>query len=424
LRNIAAMGFDVVYLPPIHPIGTTFRKGRGNALAAAPGDPGCPWAIGSADGGHKAVEPALGTLEDFEAFVDAARRLDLEVALDLAFQCSPDHPYVRSHPEWFRHRPDGTIKYAENPPKKYQDIYPFDFETPAWRALWDELESIVRFWIGRGVLIFRVDNPHTKPHRFWEWLIEGVRRDHPDVIFLSEAFTRPKVMGYLAKLGFTQSYSYFTWRNTKDEIEDYFRELTGTNLVDYLRPNLFANTPDILHRYLQEGGPPAFRARLVLAATLGPNYGIYSGFELCENRGVPGSEEYADSEKYQIRQWDWDRPGNIKDLVAAINRIRREHAALQYATGLHFLETDNPEIIAYTRVAPDGGDRLLIVVNLDPRNLQHGWITVPPDALSLDARASYTMHELLSEQTFTWTGSRQYVRLDPALPAHVLEVMG
>jgi starch synthase (maltosyl-transferring) len=423
LPSVAALGFDVVYLPPIHPIGTTFRKGRGNALVAAPGDPGSPWAIGSADGGHKAVEPALGTLEDFDAFVDAARRVDLEVALDLAYQCSPDHPYVTKHPQWFRHRPDGSIKYAENPPKKYQDIYPFDFETPDWRALWDELESVVRFWIRHGVHIFRVDNPHTKPHRFWEWLIEGVRRDHPDVIFLSEAFTRPKVMGHLAKLGFTQSYSYFTWRNTKNELEEYFKELTGTDLVEYLRPNLFANTPDILHRYLQEGGPAAFRVRLVLAATLGPSYGIYSGFELCEGRAVPGTEEYLESEKYQIRRWDWDRPGNIKDLVAAVNRIRRAHAALQYATGLRFHETDNPELLAYTRVSPDRGSRLLVIVNLDPQNVQHGFVTVPLDVFGADAGASFTVRDLLTDQTFAWEGARHYVRLEPAMPAHILAVM-
>jgi len=419
LRNVAAMGFDVVYLPPIHPIGTTHRKGRGNTLVAAPGDPGSPWAIGSPDGGHKAVEPALGSLEDFDAFVADARRLELEIALDLAFQCSPDHPYVQSHPEWFRHRPDGTIKYAENPPKKYQDIYPFDFETSDWRSLWDELESVVRFWIGHGVRIFRVDNPHTKPHLFWEWLIERIHRDHPDVLFLSEAFTRPKVMAYLAKLGFTQSYSYFTWRNTKDEIETYFSELTGTELVEFLRPNLFANTPDILHRYLQEGGPAAFRIRLILAATLGASYGIYSGFELCEGRAVPNSEEYLDSEKYQIRKWDWDGAVNIKDLIAAVNRIRREHHALQHHTRVTFHVTDNQELVAYTKRSPDGRDPVLVVVSLDPRNPQDGWIDVPPGALDV-AGDSFSVRDLLTDQTFTWTGTRHYVRLTPDLPAHIL----
>jgi starch synthase (maltosyl-transferring) len=422
LPNIAALGFDVVYLPPIHPIGTSFRKGRGNSLVAAPGDPGSPWAIGSPHGGHMAVEPGLGTLDDFDAFVDAARRVGLEVALDLAYQCSPDHPYVAAHPEWFRHRPDGTIKHAENPPKKYQDIYPFDFESEDWQTLWHELLEVVRFWIGHGVRIFRVDNPHTKPYRFWEWLIAEVRRDHVETVFLSEAFTRPKVMGYLAKLGFTQSYSYFTWRNTKDELEAYFTELTGTELVEYLRPNLFTNTPDILHAFLQEGGPPAFRIRLVLAATLGASYGIYSGFELCENRAAaPGSEEYLDSEKYQIRHWDWDRPGHIKDLVAAVNRIRREHAALRFDRGLRFHPTDNAEIIAYSKSSPDGTSVVLVVVNLDPLRMQHGWIDVPAGTLGASDDAPFGVRDLLRDATFTWQGDRHYVRLDPADgPAHIL----
>ncbi|MGD9905755.1 MAG: maltotransferase domain-containing protein [Vicinamibacterales bacterium] len=422
LPNVAALGFDVVYLPPIHPIGTSFRKGRGNSLVAVPGDPGSPWAIGSADGGHKAVEPGLGTLADFDAFVAAAHGCGLEVALDLAYQCSPDHPYVDEHPEWFRHRPDGTIKYAENPPKKYQDIYPFNFETEAWAALWEELADVVRFWIGHGVRIFRVDNPHTKPYGFWEWMIGSIHRDHPEVIFLSEAFTRPKVMGYLAKLGFTQSYTYFTWRNTKAEIEDYFTELTTTAVKEYLRPNLFANTPDILHAYLQKGGPPAFRTRLVLAATLGATYGIYSGFELCEGRAVPGTEEYLDSEKYQFRHWDWDRPGHIKDLVATVNRIRREHRALQFDGGLRFHPTDNPELVAYSKTTPEGDGHVLVVANLDPRNVQHGWIEVPPAAIGAAADGDYAVTDLVTDVTFRWRGGRHYVRLDPAQPAHILVV--
>jgi starch synthase (maltosyl-transferring) len=424
LANIAALGFDVVYLPPIHPIGRSFRKGRGNSLTPGPNDPGSPWAIGSIEGGHKAVEPGLGTLDDFDAFVASAHRHGLEVALDLAYQCSPDHPYVKSNPEWFRHRPDGTIKYAENPPKKYQDIYPFNFETTAWPALWDELLDVVRFWIGHGVRIFRVDNPHTKPYGFWEWLIASIRREHPDVIFLSEAFTRPKVMGYLAKLGFTQSYTYFTWRNTKVELEEYFTELTGTDLREYLRPNLFANTPDILHAYLQEGGPPAFKIRLVLAATLGAAYGIYSGFELCENRAVPGSEEYLDSEKYQLRHWDWERPGHIKDLVAAVNRIRHENAALQFDWGLAFHPTDNPEIIAYTKTSPDAANVVLVVVNLDPRNVQHGWVAVPGSAFGAGTNAPCTVRDLLTGNEFPWRGGHDYVRLDPAgVPAHIFRVV-
>ncbi|MGE0594078.1 MAG: alpha-1,4-glucan--maltose-1-phosphate maltosyltransferase [Vicinamibacterales bacterium] len=420
LPRVAALGFDVVYLPPIHPIGTSFRKGRGNTLVAGPNDPGSPWAIGSPEGGHKAVEPGLGTLDDFDAFVAAAHRVGLEVALDIAYQCSPDHPYVRDHPEWFRHRPDGTVKYAENPPKKYQDIYPFNFETEAWQALWVELASVIRFWIDHGVLIFRVDNPHTKPYAFWEWLIADIRRDHPDVIFLSEAFTRPKVMAYLAKLGFTQSYSYFTWRNTKTEIEEFFTGLATSGVREFLRPNLFANTPDILHAYLQTGGPPAFMVRLVLAATLGPSYGIYSGFELCEGRGVPGSEEYLDSEKYQIRHWDWDRPGHIRGLVAAVNRIRREQAALHYDR-VTFHATDNPHIVAYSRTSPDHTSRVLVVLNVDPHNLQHGFIEVPVETLGADAGTPYRVRDLLSGDVYAWQGSRHYVRLDPAgVPAHIL----
>ena len=421
LPNVAALGFDIVYLPPIHPIGTSFRKGRNNALTAGPGDPGSPWAIGSMAGGHKAVEPSLGTLEDFRAFVAAAGRVNLEVALDLAYQCSPDHPYVREHPEWFRRRPDGTIKFAENPPKKYQDIYPFDFECADWRALWDELLSVVTFWIEHGVRVFRVDNPHTKPYRFWEWLIAETRRSYPETIFLSEAFTRPKVMRYLAKLGFTQSYTYFTWRNTEAELREYFTELTAPPVSEYLRANLFANTPDILHAYLQEGGPPAFRTRLVLAATLGASYGIYSGFELCENRAVPGTEEYMNSEKYQVRHWDWDRPGHIKDLVATVNRIRREYRALQFDNGLQFHACDNPQLIAYTKTPPDGANPLLMIVNLDPRNMQHGFVDVPVEVFG--SAGTYTVRDLMTGRAFTWQGDRHYVRLDPSLPAHILEVL-
>ena len=423
LPRIAAMGFDVVYLPPIHPIGTTHRKGRGHALRAAPGDPGSPWAIGSDAGGHKAVEPGLGTLEDFDAFVDAARRLGLEVALDVAFQCSPDHPYVREHPEWFRRRPDGTIQYAENPPKKYQDIYPFDFEGPAWPALWDELKSIVTFWAARGVLIFRVDNPHTKPYAFWEWLIREVRSEYPDVIFLAEAFTRPKVMNYLAKLGFNQSYTYFTWRNTRDELTEYFTELTRTDAAQFFRPNLFANTPDILHAYLQVGGPPAFKVRLLLASLLGASYGIYSGFELCENRAVPGTEEYADSEKYQYRHWDIVRPDAITDMVTVVNQIRRSHPALQSNDSLTFCPTDNPHLIAFYKVSPDRSDAILVIINLDYGSSQQGWVEVPVDRLALPHSDAYEVVDLLDGQHYTWRGGRNYVRLDPSQQvAHVLQL--
>jgi starch synthase (maltosyl-transferring) len=424
LPAIAAMGFDVLYLPPIHPIGRTFRKGRNNSLTAGPNDPGSPWAIGGPEGGHTAVEPGLGTVADFERFVERARGLGLEIALDLAFQCSPDHPYVREHPEWFRHRPDGSIKYAENPPKKYQDIYPFDFESAAWPALWDELKRVILFWIDRGVRIFRVDNPHTKPFPFWEWVLAEVRRERPGgVIFLSEAFTRPKVMKRLAKLGFSQSYTYFTWRNTKAELTEYFTELTRTDVREYMRPNLFANTPDILHEYLQKGGRPAFEVRLILAATLGASYGIYSGFELCENRAVPGTEEYLDSEKYQIRQWDWNRPGHIIPLVTRINAIRRANPALHADWSLRFHQTDNDEIICYSKESPDGTNRILVVVNLDPFRMQHGWVRVPAEAWGLDLDG-YDVEDLLSGERYRWHHEWNYVRLDPGFRAgHVLRVV-
>ena len=417
LPRIADLGFDVVYLPPVHPIGTSFRKGRNNALVAGPTDPGSPWAIGSAEGGHTAVDPGLGTLEDFAAFVREAERLRLEVALDLAWQCSPDHPWVSEHPEWFRHRPDGTIKYAENPPKKYQDIYPFDFECEEWPALWHALLEVTRFWIDRGVKIFRVDNPHTKTFGFWEWMIGEVRAEHPDVVFLSEAFTRPAPMRYLAKAGFTQSYTYFTWRNTKAELTEYFTELTSTEVREYLRPNLFANTPDILHAYLQHGGRPAFQARLLLAATLGATYGIYSGFELAEGQAVPGTEEYADSEKYQYRKWDWNRPGNLNELVARVNQIRRTHRALQVDRTLQFHATDNPEIIAYSKSSLDGAETIVVVVNLDPHHMQHGHVELPWMA----AEESYEIRDLIDDVQYQWRGAWNYVRFDPDIrQGHIL----
>jgi starch synthase (maltosyl-transferring) len=422
LCEIAAMGFDVVYLPPIHPIGRSFRKGPNNSLAAGPNDPGSPWAIGAAEGGHKAVHPALGTISDFDHFVAAARKLGLEIALDLAYQCSPDHPYVREHPEWFRHRPDGTIKYAENPPKKYQDIYPFDFECDGWQALWQELKSIVLFWIAHGVKIFRVDNPHTKPFRFWEWLIAEVQRDHPDTIFLSEAFTRPKIMKQLAKAGFTQSYTYFTWRNTKHELTEYFTELAQSEVREYMRPNLFANTPDILHEYLQHGGRPAFQARLVLAATLGASYGIYGPpFELCESRAVNRTEEYLDSEKYQVRCWDRDRPDNIRPLIARVNQIRRDNPALHSDWGLRFHPIDNDQMIFYSKTTPDRSNIILVVVNLDPRNTQSGWVRVPLGEFGLEH--TYQVHDLLNDARYLWHGETNFVQLDPAVsPAHVFHL--
>ena len=424
LPAIAAMGFDIVYLPPIHPIGRTHRKGPNNTLTPGPTDPGSPWAIGGPEGGHTAVEPGLGTLEDFAAFRKAAEREGLEVALDLAYQCSPDHPWVREHPEWFRHRPDGSIKYAENPPKKYQDIYPINFETEQWPELWQALKDVIVFWVDQGVKIFRVDNPHTKPFGFWEWAIAEVQADHPDVLFLSEAFTRPKIMRYLAKLGFTQSYTYFTWRNTKVELTDYFTELTGTDVREYMRPNLFANTPDILHAYLQTGGRPAFQIRLILAATLGASYGIYSGFELAENVPIrPGSEEYLHSEKYEIRPREWDVPDSLAPLITAINRIRRENTALHRDWSLQFHETDNAALLAYSKVSADGANHVLVIVNLDPFNLQHGFVRIAPERLGLPA-AGYGVADLLTGDRYRWQGDWNYVRLDPLTrpPAHILRL--
>ena len=426
LPDVASMGFDVLYLPPVHPIGTSFRKGPNNSMNPRPGDPGSPWAIGSSEGGHKAIEPGLGTLDDFDAFVAEARRHGLEVALDLAYQASPDHPYVTAHPSWFRHRPDGTIKYAENPPKKYQDIYPFDFDSDDWQALWRELASVIDFWIGHGVTIFRVDNPHTKPFHFWEWVLREIKAAHPDAIFLSEAFTRPKIMRYLAKAGFSQSYSYFTWRNTKAELTEYFTELTQTAVREYMRPNLFANTPDILHAYLQHGGRPAFQVRLVLAATLGASYGIYSGFELCENVPArPGAEEYLDSEKYQIRPRDFEQPGSLQELIARVNAIRRDHRALQFDHGLVFHRSDNEQILCYSKRAPDGGDPIVVIVNLDPANMQHGFVQLPLAEWRVSEETPIEVHDLLSGETYHWRGERNYVRLDPgSRVAHILAIPG
>jgi starch synthase (maltosyl-transferring) len=422
LPYVAGMGFDVLYLPPIHPIGRSHRKGANNSPRAAPGEPGSPWAIGSEDGGHKAVHPELGTIDDFRHLVRVAHEHGLTVALDLAFQCSPDHPYTREHPEWFRHRPDGSIQYAENPPKKYEDILPFDFECEAWRELWGELRSIVDFWIDQGVTIFRVDNPHTKPFAFWEWLIGEVKKRNPDVIFLAEAFTRPKVMYRLAKAGFSQSYTYFAWRNTSSELQKYFTELTQTGVRDYFRPNLWANTPDILTEYLQSGGRPAFAARLALAATLGASYGIYGpAFELCESRAKePGSEEYLDSEKYQLRSWDLDKPDSLRGLIALINRVRRENPALQSDRGLRFHPTENEQLIAYTKSTPDLADVVLTVVNLDPHHTQMGMVTLPLEALGLDGDRSFQAHELLSGARYLWTGPRNYIEINPhVVPAQI-----
>lgn len=424
LPEVARMGFDVLYLAPIHPIGKTNRKGRNNSLELSADDPGSPWAIGSEEGGHKAIHPLLGNLEDFERLVNKAKDFGIEIAMDLAFQCSPDHPYVREHPEWFRWRPDNTVQYAENPPKKYEDIFPLNFETEHWQGLWEELKSIVLFWIEKGVRIFRVDNPHTKPFHFWEWLIKDIKRDYPEVIFLSEAFTRPKVMYYLAKLGFTQSYTYFTWRNTKREFMEYFTELTQTEVREYFRPNLWPNTPDILPEHLQYGGRPAFIVRLALAATLSSSYGIYGpAFELCINQALPGREEYLDSEKYEIKHWDWDKPENLKDLITKINRIRKENPALQTTWNLKFYEVDNEYLLFYGKATEDLSNIILVVVNLDPFHTQSGWVTVPIHAFGIDPSQPYLVHDLLTDDKYIWQGERNYVQLNPhGLPVHIFRL--
>jgi len=413
LARIAKLGFDVVYVPPIHPVGVRARKGRNNAPLAGPDDPGSPWAIGNEHGGHTAVDPRLGTIREFEHFVAHARNLGLEIALDYALQCSPDHPWLRDHPDWFFVRHDGSIQYAENPPKKYQDIYPLNFWCKDRVQLWQACRDIIEFWIDRGVSIYRVDNPHTKPFSFWEWLIRNIHADHPHVIFLAEAFTRPKPMLELAKLGFSQSYTYFTWRNTASELATYLEQLTTCPIVDFMRGNLFVNTPDILHEYLQTGGRPAFCVRLLLAATLSPLYGVYSGFELCENMPVhPGSEEYLDSEKYQLRHRVWDASGNIQREIAAINHIRRSYPALQRNDNLAFHVADDQHILVYSKLGPDGQD-LLAVVNLDPLAAHETMVHVPLERLNLGPDRPFTVEDLLTGERWVWRGSLNYVRLDP-----------
>jgi starch synthase (maltosyl-transferring) len=422
LPRIAGMGFDVLYLPPIHPIGRAFRKGKNNTTKAQPGDVGSPWGIGAAEGGHTAIHPELGTLDDFRRLVSAAQGHGIDIALDIAYQCSPDHPWVAEHPEWFRRRPDGSIQYAENPPKKYQDIYPIDFESEDWVALWKALADVVFFWIGQGVTVFRVDNPHTKAFPFWEWMIGEVKSRHPEIIFLSEAFTRPKVMYRLAKAGFTQSYTYFTWRNTKAELTEYFTELTRTEAREFFRPNLWPNTPDILPEFLQWSGRPGFVSRVVLAATLGASYGIYGpAFELCEARPIaPGKEEYLDSEKYQISRWTFGGPNDLSEIVTRLNRFRHENPALQSDRGLVFHPTDNPEILCYSKYDPETRNRIVAIVNLDPHHVQSGWVDLDLDALGVEAGRPYQMHDPIAGGSFLWHGGRNFVRLDPQIfPAHV-----
>ncbi len=416
LPDIAWLGFDVLYLPPIHPIGKTARKGRNNSLEVTPGDPGSPWAVGSAEGGHTAVHPELGTLEDFTRLVRKAGEHGIETALDIAFQCSPDHPWVTEHPDWFRRRPDGTVRHAENPPKKYEDIVPLDFETDDWKALWEALRDVFLFWIERGVKIFRVDNPHTKPFPFWEWVIAEVQRDYPEVIFLSEAFTRPKVMYRLAKLGFTQSYTYFTWRTAKRELEEYLTELTRGIPREFFRPNFWPNTPDIMPEHLQFGGRPAFIARLALAATLSPSYGIYGpAYELCVNAALEGKEEYLHSEKYEIKRWDREEPGNIREFVRAVNRIRAENPALQQFPNLRFYEIDNENLLFYERATEDLSNIVLVAVNLDPFRTQSGTVKIPLERLGLGGDRPFFVRELLSDEKYLWNGGRAFIELVPDL---------
>jgi starch synthase (maltosyl-transferring) len=422
LRYAASLGFDVVYLPPIHPIGTSFRKGKDNSPTCEPSDPGSPWAIGGAAGGHKSIHPELGTMEDFRWFVTQARSLGLSVALDIAMQVSPEHPYVKEHPEWFAKRPDGTIQYAENPPKKYQDIYPFDFECEAAPALWRELTDIFLFWANEGVRVFRVDNPHTKSLPFWRFCVDELKQRYPDAILLAEAFTRPKLMYALAKLGFSQSYTYFTWRTTKYDLTEYMRELTQTDAAEFFRPNFWPNTPDILPEHLQHGGRGAFQARLILAATLSSNYGIYGpAYELMEHIPRPGAEEYANNEKYQLRHWDLDHKDSLRDLIQRINHIRRENPCLQDNQSLHFHPTDNDALLCYSKQA--GDNTILCVVNLDPHHRQAGHVEVDLQALALRPDAQYQVHDLISEERHLWSGARNYVELDPhAMPAHVFVI--
>ncbi|HRQ87920.1 MAG TPA: alpha-1,4-glucan--maltose-1-phosphate maltosyltransferase [Bacteroidia bacterium] len=423
IEDAAAMGFDIVYFPPIHPIGLTYRKGKNNSVTCGPDDVGSPWAIGGEAGGHRSVEPALGTVEDFVWLLGEARALGIEIALDFALNCSPDHPYVREHPEWFFRRPDGSIKYAENPPKKYQDIYPLDFHCDDWQELWEELRDVVLFWVEKGVKIFRVDNPHTKPVAFWEWLIAEIHAADPDIIFLSEAFTRPKMMQTLAKAGFTQSYTYFTWRETADELRDYVTELTKGPMRDYYRANFWPNTPDILPRHLQNANPAAFKIRAALAATLSSSWGIYSGYELCEGTPLPGREEYLDSEKYQLKARDWNKPGNIKPFIARLTRARREHPALQSYANIEFVPTDNPQILAYLKWSDDGSDLMLAVVNLDPHVRQESNLHLPLHLVGLPCDTDFEIEDVLFEETYTWRNSTNFVVLDPRTkPVHLFKV--
>ena len=423
LPYIQRMGFDVLYFPPIHPVGRQRRKGPNNTLQASDTDFGSPWAVGAAEGGHDAILSELGTLADFQRLLGKAKDHGIELALDIAFQCAPDHPWVTAHPEWFRKRADGSVQYAENPPKKYQDIYPLDFESSDWRAMWDGLAGVFEYWAEQGVRIFRVDNPHTKAFPFWEWCIARVRGRFPDAIFLSEAFTRPRVMHRLAKVGFSQSYTYFTWRNTKQELTDYFTALSQGPGKDYFRPNVWPNTPDILPAALQYGGRPVFMARVALAATLGASYGIYGpAFELLEHKALrEGGEEYLDSEKFQLRAWNRGRADSLADFIGVLNRVRRDNPALHSDAGLRFLSIDNAQMIAYAKATPDLSNVVVVVVNLDPHHAQSGWLEIDADLLGLGPEQAYQMHDALSDAHYLWQGARNFVSLDPQRsPVHVL----
>jgi starch synthase (maltosyl-transferring) len=425
LPYVADMGFDVVYFPPIHPIGFQFRKGKNNTTTAEPGDVGSPWAIGAPEGGHKSILAELGTLDEFRGLVKKAADLGIQIALDIAFQAAPDHPYVKEHSNWFRKRPDGTIQYAENPPKKYQDIYPFDFESEDWNGMWEELKSVFDFWIEQGVRIFRVDNPHTKAFPFWEWCITEIKAKNPDVLFLSEAFTRPKVMYRLAKLGFSQSYTYFPWRNVKYEIVEYLTELTQTKVIEFFRPSQWPNTPDILPDFLQSGMRSSFMIRYLLAATLGSNYGIYGpAFELLEGRPVrQGSEEYLDSEKYQLRHWNLDSPDSLRELIKMVNRIRRENPALQTDRYLQFHSIPNDQLLCFTKRTEDAANVIFVAVNLDPYRVQSGFVELPLDILKIDENAPYQAHDLLTGARYRWQGRRNFIELNPAsVPAHIIHL--
>lgn len=424
LPRIAIMGFDVLYLPPIHPIGKVNRKGKNNNVRAEPGEPGSPWAIGSDEGGHKAIHPELGSLAEFKTLIAEAKKLNIDVAMDIAFQCAPDHPYVKEHPQWFRQRPDGSIQYAENPPKKYQDIYPFNFESEDWRSLWEELLSVFEYWIGQGVKIFRVDNPHTKPIRFWQWVIAEINKKHEDIIFLSEAFTRPKIMAALAKAGFTQSYTYFTWRVTKEEIVEYMNGLVYSASRHYFRPNFWPNTPDILPFHLQHQGENIFIIRLALAVTLSSSYGIYGPvYEFYDNQPVPGREEYLDSEKYEIKRHDWKKTNRMTDIITMLNRARKLHPALQSTWNLQFCTIHEPNLLAYVKATPDLSDVFLIVVNLDPNQRHSGFVELPKERLGIRGHVNVKLNDLITDEHYTWTQDWNYVELDPyKMPFHLFRL--